>query len=60
MYRIVSGAVVAIALALVLADASIAGIAAWKIVLAAIGLVLFILGGRSHRPPDERTARRRD
>jgi len=58
MYRIVSGAVVAIALALVFA--SIAGIAAWKIVLAAIGLVLFILGGRSHRPPDERTARRRD
>jgi membrane-bound ClpP family serine protease len=51
MSKIISGVVVAIALALVLAGASIRGIAAWKIALAALGLVLFIRGGlTSHRP----------
>jgi hypothetical protein len=60
MSKIVSGMIIAIALASVLAGASIGDIAAWKIVLAAMGLVLFILGGlTSHRPPDERTNRRR-
>ena len=47
MLKIVGGVVLAIALALVLADASIGGIAVWKIALAAMGLVLFILGGRT-------------
>jgi len=44
------GAVAAGALALILADASIAGIAAWKIILAAIGLALFVMGGRARTP----------
>jgi hypothetical protein len=47
MLKIVGGVVLAIVLALVLADASIGGIAVWKIALAATGLVLFILGGRT-------------
>lgn len=44
--KLVLGAFAAAALALTLADASIAGIAAWKVVLGAIGLALFVLGGR--------------
>ena len=46
MRNAVFGLVVAGALALIATDASIAGVAAWKIVLAAIGLVLFIRAGR--------------
>jgi membrane-bound ClpP family serine protease len=34
-------------LALVLSDASLFGIAVWKIVLAALGLALFVIGGRA-------------
>ncbi len=41
------GVIVAAALAVVAADVSIAGIAAWKIVLAAMGFALFVRGGRS-------------
>ena len=40
------GAFAAGALALALTDVSIAGIAAWKVVLGAIGLALFVWGGR--------------
>ena len=47
MRNIVYGTLVACALALMLADASIAGIQAWKIILAGIGLALFLLGGRA-------------
>ena len=56
MRNIVYGTLVASALALILADASIAGIQAWKIVLAGIGLALFMLGGRARtsRPPSRR------
>ena len=46
MLRIVGGAAIAIALALVPAASALLGVAAWKIALAAVGLVLFILGGR--------------
>ena len=49
--RILVGALVAIILALVPIVAELTGLAAWKIVLAAIGLVLFVLGskGRDRR-----------
>jgi len=47
MRNIVYGTLVACALALMLADASIAGIQVWKIILAGIGLALFLLGGRA-------------
>ena len=40
------GLVVAIAIAVSASGASIAGIAAWKIVLAAAGAVLFVATGR--------------
>ena len=43
------GVLVAACLALVLADASFYGIAAWKIVLAAAGLALFV-HARARRP----------
>jgi hypothetical protein len=43
----VVGVVLAAALALVLSPATIAGIDAWKIVLAAAGAVLFVTAGRS-------------
>jgi len=45
------GLLAAACLALVLADASVLGIAVWKIVLAALGLGLFVLGGRPNRSP---------
>jgi multisubunit Na+/H+ antiporter MnhC subunit len=54
MRNIVFGALVAAALALILADVSIAGIQAWKIVLAGVGLALFVMGGRG-RPPRRRS-----
>jgi hypothetical protein len=41
------GLVVAIAIAVSASGASIAGIAAWKIVLAAAGAVLFVATGRA-------------
>jgi membrane-bound ClpP family serine protease len=54
--RITAGVLVAALLAMVLAGASFAGIAAWKIVLAAIGVVLFIFAGGSGTPsaPNDR------
>ena len=50
MRNLVLGALVASALALILADASIAGIQVWKIILAGIGLALFVMGGRARTP----------
>jgi hypothetical protein len=50
MRNVLFGTLVAVALALILADASIAGIQAWKIVLAGIGLALFVMGGRGRTP----------
>ena len=50
MRNLLIGAVVAGALALALSPVTIAGIEAWKIVLAAAGLVLFVTAGRG-RPP---------
>jgi hypothetical protein len=48
--NILIGLAVAVALALIAADASIAGIAAWKVILAVIGLIIFV-GGRERRGP---------
>ena len=45
MRNIVIGLAVAVALALIAADASIVGIAAWKIILAIVGLIV-VMGGR--------------
>lgn len=45
MRKAIPGAAVALAAALIAADASILGIAAWKIVLAAIGLALIVSAG---------------
>jgi hypothetical protein len=44
--KAVVGLIVAIALAVSASDASIAGIAAWKIVLAAAGAVIFVATGK--------------
>ena len=46
MGKVLLGLLAAVCLALVLADASIYGIAAWKIVLAALGLALFVTTGK--------------
>ena len=46
MRNAILGILAALCLALVLSDASVFGIAAWKIVLAAVGLALFVLGGQ--------------
>ena len=53
MRNLVFGIVVAGALAMALSPATIAGIAAWKIVLAAFGAVLVVTAGRGERarPP---------
>jgi len=49
MRNLVIGVVVAVALALALSPARIAGIDAWKIVLAAIGAVLVVTAGRGEK-----------
>ena len=46
MGKALPGLLVAACLALILADASIFGIATWKIVLAVVGLVLFVITGK--------------
>jgi hypothetical protein len=51
MRNAILGILAAACLALVLSDASVFGIAVWKIVLAAIGLGLFVLGGRPKQRP---------
>jgi hypothetical protein len=45
MRKAMLGVGVALAVALIAADANILGIAAWKIVLAAIGLALIVSAG---------------
>jgi len=44
------GAVTAIVLAFVVAVPTVYGVSTWKYVLGAIGLVLFLLGGRKPSP----------
>jgi membrane-bound ClpP family serine protease len=50
MQRVVPAVILAVAVAIVFAIPDIGGIATWKIALAALGLVLFVLGGRSPQP----------
>jgi membrane-bound ClpP family serine protease len=50
MRNLVIGLVVAAALALAVSPVRIAGIDAWKIVLAAIGAVLVVTAGRGSTP----------
>ena len=47
MRNLTFGAIVAVVIAAVMADAAVFGIALWKIVLAVIGLALFVGGGRA-------------
>jgi hypothetical protein len=49
--KAILGILAAISLTLIAADASIFGVAAWKVVLAAIGLALFVRNGPPRRPP---------
>jgi hypothetical protein len=44
--KAVVGVIIAVALAISASDASIAGIAAWKIVLAATGAAIFVATGK--------------
>jgi hypothetical protein len=44
MRRALLGVVIAVALAVSVSDATVFGIAAWKVTLAGAGLILFILG----------------
>ena len=50
MRNLVIGLVIAAALALALSPVTIAGIAAWKVVLAAVGAMLVVTAGGSARP----------
>ena len=50
MRNLVIGVVLAGALALAASPLTVAGIDAWKIVLAAAGLVLFVTSGRGRAP----------
>jgi membrane-bound ClpP family serine protease len=49
--RLLPAVLVAACLALMLGNASILGIEIWKIVLAALGLVLFVTAGMRDRRP---------
>jgi hypothetical protein len=51
--KAVVGVVVAIALAIAASGASIAGIAAWKIILAAAGAVIFVATGKASARRDQ-------
>jgi hypothetical protein len=51
--KAVVGGVVAIALAIAASDATIAGIAAWKIILAAAGAVIFVATGKGSARTDQ-------
>jgi membrane-bound ClpP family serine protease len=51
--KAVVGVILAIALAVSFSDASIAGIAAWKIVLAAAGAVIFVATGKGSARTDQ-------
>lgn len=54
MRNLVIGVVAALAFALIAADASLFGIAAWKVVLGVIGLWLFVVAGRRTSEPPRR------
>ncbi len=47
MYKMITGAAFAVLFAMVLADGTVLGIEAWKLLLAAIGFVIFRFGSRS-------------
>jgi hypothetical protein len=51
--RAAVGVIVAIALAISASNASIAGIAAWKIVLAAAGALMFVATGKGSARTDQ-------
>ena len=55
MRPIIIGAVGAVVLAFVVAVPTLDGVSTWKYVLGAIGLVLFILGGRNVPPESDRS-----
>jgi hypothetical protein len=48
MRNAIGGVLLALAIALVASNVRIAGIDAWKIVLAGVGFVFFVLSGRGH------------
>ena len=50
MKNVAMGLVIAVALALAASPLTVAGIAAWKIVLAALGAVLVVTANRPGRP----------
>jgi hypothetical protein len=50
MRKALGGLGLALAIALVASHARIAGIDAWKIVLAGVGFVFFVLSGRGRSP----------
>jgi hypothetical protein len=51
MRNMIVGLAIAGALGLVMTDASIGGIEVWKILLAVIGLAVFVMGGRTKASP---------
>ena len=53
MRKAVVGVIIAIALAVSASNASIAGIAAWKIILAAAGAVIFVATGKGSARTDQ-------
>jgi hypothetical protein len=53
MRKAAVGVIVAIALAISVSDASIAGIAAWKIILAAAGAAIFVATGKGKARTDQ-------
>lgn len=53
MRKAVVGVIVAMAIAVSASNASIAGIAAWKIILAAAGAVIFVATGKGSARTDQ-------
>ena len=51
MRKAILGAGAAVALTLIAAEATFYGIAAWKIILAVIGLALIVMGGPARAKP---------
>ena len=48
--HVLLGALIAATVGLMGTDASLFGVAAWKVTLAAVGVVIFVMGGSSRRP----------
>jgi hypothetical protein len=48
--NLILGASIAALLTVIAVVPTVAGISTWKWALAAVGLILFVLGGRSRRP----------